>query len=103
MPALIKSKYRSRAGWGEIRFQRIEELEAALPAQFYERLPIPWEAAILASKCIMRYRKLGGVITSPLPDYLIGAHAAISGMTLIIRDATRYRTYFPKVKLVSPA
>ena len=85
-----------------IGFQRIEELEDALPSNFFQRMPLPWEAAFLAGKCFMRYRKLGGTKSSPLPDFFIGAHAAISGLTLLTRDAARYRTYFPSLKLITP-
>jgi hypothetical protein len=56
----------------------------------------------LAGKCFLAYRKRGGVRSSPLPDFYIGAHAAVSRMTLLTRDATRYRTYFPKLRLIAP-
>jgi predicted nucleic acid-binding protein len=85
-----------------VGFQQIEELEAALPSDMFERRPIPWEAAFLAGKCFVRYRRLGGVRRSPLPDFFIGAHAAVAGLTLITRDATRYRTYFPTISLIAP-
>jgi predicted nucleic acid-binding protein len=85
-----------------IGFRRIEELEKALPADFFQRRELPWEAAFLAGKCFMRYRQLGGTKRSPLPDFFIGAHAAISGLTLLTRDATRYRTYFPSLQLITP-
>jgi len=85
-----------------IGFHRIEELEQALPSNFLQRMPLPWEAAFLAGKCFMRYRKLGGTKSSPLPDFFIGAHAAVSGLTLLTRDAARYRTYFPSLKLITP-
>ncbi|MBI2799422.1 MAG: type II toxin-antitoxin system VapC family toxin [Gammaproteobacteria bacterium] len=85
-----------------VGFERIEELEAALPALSFHRLPLPWEAAFLAGKCFVSYRKRGGSRSSPLPDFYIGAHASVSRMTLLTRDATRYRTYFPKLKLVTP-
>ena len=85
-----------------VGFQRIEEIDAVLPTDFFQRVPIPWEAAFLAGKCFIRYRKLGGVKHSPLPDFFIGAHAAISGFTLLTRDASRYRTYFPKLRLIAP-
>ena len=85
-----------------VGFQRIEELEEALPSDFIQRRPIPWEAAFLAGKCFIRYRKLGGTKHSPLPDFFIGAHAAVSGLTLLTRDAARYRTYFPMLKLITP-
>ena len=85
-----------------VGFQRIEELEEALPSHFFQRTPLPWEAAFLASKCFIRYRKLGGTKSSPLPDFFIGAHAAVSGLTLLTRDSARYRTYFPSIKLITP-
>jgi predicted nucleic acid-binding protein len=85
-----------------VGFGRIEELEEALPQDFFQRKAIPWEAAFLAGKCFMRYRQLGGTKRSPLPDFFIGAHAAVSGLTLLTRDAARYRTYFPSLKLITP-
>jgi predicted nucleic acid-binding protein len=85
-----------------VGFQRIEELEEALPLDFFQRRPLPWEAAFLAGKCFIRYRKLGGTKRSPLPDFFIGAHAAVSGLTLLTRDSARYRTYFPSIKLITP-
>lgn len=85
-----------------VGFQRIEELEAVLSPEFFQRRPLPWEAAFLAGKCFIRYRKLGGNKISPLPDFFIGAHAAVSGLTLLTRDAARYRTYFPTLKLITP-
>lgn len=83
-------------------FERIEDLDAALPTTYLTRLPIPWEAAFLAGKAFLRYRRAGGERRSPLPDFLIGAHAAVSGLSLLTRDAQRYRTYFPKLKLICP-
>lgn len=85
-----------------VGFQRIEELEDALPLDFFQRRALPWEAAFLAGKCFIRYRKLGGTKHSPLPDFFIGAHAAVSGLTLLTRDSARYRTYFPSLKLITP-
>jgi predicted nucleic acid-binding protein len=85
-----------------IGFQRIEEMEEALSQDIFERRPIPWEAAFLAGKCFLRYRKQGGTRRSPLPDFFIGAHAAVEGLTLLTRDATRYRTYFPSPSLIAP-
>jgi len=61
---------------------------------------LPWEAAFLAGKCFLRYRRAGGTRRSPLPDFFIGAHAAVEGLTLLTRDATRYRSYFPKLELI---
>jgi hypothetical protein len=85
-----------------IRFERVEELEAALPADMVERLPIPYEAAFLAGKCFLRYRRRGGGRLSLLPDFFIGAHAAVEQMTLLTRDTGRYRTYFPRLQLIAP-
>jgi hypothetical protein len=84
------------------RFERIEDLEDALPRAYFERRALPWEAAFLAGQCFVKYRKRGGVRRSPLPDFYIGAHAAIEGLTLLTRDARRYRTYFPALRLVAP-
>jgi hypothetical protein len=85
-----------------IGFVRIEELDAALPAPTFHRLALPWQAAFLAGKCFLTYRKRGGRRASPLPDFYIGAHASVSGMKLLTRDAARYRTYFPRLTLIAP-
>ena len=84
------------------RFERIEEMEDAVPAELFRREPLPWEAAFLTGKCFLRYRRNGGARRSPLPDFYIGAHAAVRGATLLTRDASRYRTYFPKLPLIAP-
>jgi len=84
------------------RFARIEDLENALPRDYYERRPLSWEAAFLAGQCFVKYRRRGGARRSPLPDFYIGAHAAIEGLTLLTRDPKRYRTYFPTLRIVSP-
>jgi predicted nucleic acid-binding protein len=85
-----------------ITFSKIEGLEAALPANLYQREPLPWEAGFLAGKCFLRYRRLGGLRSSPLPDFYIGAHAAVRRLALLTRDAARYRTYFPTVEVLAP-
>ncbi len=85
-----------------IRFERIEELEEALPPEFFIREELPWEAAFLAGKCFLLYKRRKGKKTSPLPDFYIGAHAAVCGYTLLTRDARRYRSYFPKLRLIAP-
>lgn len=86
-----------------VRYSRIEDLEDALPPSLFTREAIPYEAAFLAGKCFLDYRRRGGSRTSPLPDFFIGAHAAVAGYALLTRDATRYRTYFPKLELIAPA
>lgn len=85
-----------------IRFDRIEDLEDALPADRFAREPLPWEAAFLAGKSYVAYRSRGGARGTPLPDFYIGAHAAVAGMRLLTRDAARYRTYFPTVDIIAP-
>ena len=84
------------------RFERIEDLDEALPAGYYERRPLPWEAAFLAGRCFVTYRRRGGTRRSPLPDFYIGAHALVEGLTLLTRDAARYRTYFPALRVIAP-
>ena len=67
-----------------------------------EKRALPFEAAFPASRAFLRYRRAGGARRSPLPDFYIGAHAAVSDLTLLTRDANRYRSYFPSVRLVTP-
>lgn len=85
-----------------IGFDRVEELDAALRQAAVESWPIPLSAAFLAGKSFVEYRRRGGQERSTLPDFFIGAHAAVEGMPLITRDETRYRTYFPTLKLICP-
>lgn len=85
-----------------IGFERIEDLDDALSPEDFIRLELPWEAGFLAGKAFLRYRRARGSRTSPLPDFYIGAHAAIEGMTLLTRDAKRYRSYYPKLELICP-
>ncbi len=84
-----------------IGFDRIEDLEAALPEQLL-REALPWDAAFLAGKAFLIYRRSGGLRPTPLPDFYIGAHAAVRSYTLLTRDARRYRTYFPTLDLIAP-
>jgi predicted nucleic acid-binding protein len=86
-----------------VGFDRIEEVESALPHDVFVRSPLPWDAAFLAGKCFQAYRRRGGARRSPLPDFYIGAHAAVSGLSLLTRDPARYRTCFPRLDLVAPA
>jgi len=85
-----------------LRYSRIEDLDAALPKTMFDREPIPYEAAFLAGKAFFTYRRRGGTKSLPLPDFFIGAHAAVAGYSLMTRDAARYRTYFPKLSLIAP-
>ncbi|MBK7949824.1 MAG: type II toxin-antitoxin system VapC family toxin [Deltaproteobacteria bacterium] len=85
-----------------IRFDRIEDLEDVLSEGSFLRLPLPWEAGFLAGKAFVRYRRRRGARQSPLPDFYIGAHAAVAGLTLLTRDATRYRSYFPALEIIAP-
>ena len=83
-------------------FDRIEDLDDALPIDYYRRVALPWEAGFLAGHAYLKYRRRRGVRRSPMPDFYIGAHAAVAGFTLLTRDPKRYRTYFPTVTLISP-
>ena len=85
-----------------IRFARIEDLEDALPSGLFERAALPWEAGFLAGKCFVQYRRGGGARRAPLPDFYIGAHAAVREWTLLTRDASRYRSYFPTLHMIAP-
>jgi predicted nucleic acid-binding protein len=85
-----------------VGFETIEEVENILSPVYFSRLQLPWEAAFLAGKCFVAYQKRGGEKRSPLPDFYIGAHAAVSGMILMTRDHSRYQTYFPKLKIIAP-
>lgn len=85
-----------------IGFARIEELDAAVPSDYFIREPLPWEAAFLAAKAFLGYRRRGGARQAPLPDFYIGAHAAVAGYTLLTRDPRRYRTCFPRLRIVAP-
>lgn len=83
-------------------FERIEDLDDAVPASEVIREQLPWEAGYLAGKAFLAYRRRGGERRSPLPDFYIGAHAAVLRHRLLTRDAARYRTYFPSVELITP-
>lgn len=90
--------------YGEVsvRFSRLEDLDEALPPERFAREPIPWPAAFLAGKLFLEYRRRGGKRRSPLPDFFIGAHAAVAGMRLLTRDGGRYRSYLPGLALIAP-
>ena len=83
-------------------YDRIEELDDVVPNTIFRRASLPFEAGFLAAKAFRSYRARRGNKSSPLPDFYIGAHAAVAGLSLLTRDARRYRTYFPTVQLVTP-
>jgi len=83
-------------------FSAVEDLDHFLRPTFFKRLPLPYEAGFRASRAFLEYRKAGGAKTSPLPDFYIGAHAETAGFRLVTREVSRYRTYFPRVKLITP-
>ena len=85
-----------------VGFSRIEDLNEALPQEIFHRAELPWDAGFLAGKCFLKYRKLSGTKSSPLPDFYIGAHATISNLILVTRDNNRFKTYFPKLKIINP-
>lgn len=85
-----------------VHYDTLEALEAALSGHPFARLALPWEAAFVAGKAYRRYRSRGGSKRSPLPDFYIGAHAAVAGLALLTRDAKRYREYFPGLRLIAP-
>lgn len=83
-------------------FDSIEDVESALPETYLRREPLPWAAAFLAGRAFVQYRRRGGKTTAPLPDFYIGAHAAVAGHALLTRDARRYRDYFPRLRVIAP-
>jgi predicted nucleic acid-binding protein len=85
-----------------IAYERIEQLEHMLARGGFRVEPVPREALFLAGKAFLQYRRKSGAKTGVLPDFFIGAHAAVAGVPLLTRDTRRYRTYFPKLALVSP-
>jgi predicted nucleic acid-binding protein len=85
-----------------VGYETLEELDELLPASDYEREALPFVAGFAAGKAFVRYRRSGGGKRSPLPDFYIGAHAALAGYRLLTRDARRYRTYFPALTIIAP-
>ncbi len=90
--------------YGEVSatYLTIEALDDALDPGLFRREDLPYTAAFLAGHCYLDYRRRGGSRRSPLPDFYIGAHAAVAGYRLLTRDASRYRTYFPTLELIAP-
>ena len=85
-----------------VGFERIEDVDRVLPSELFRRESLPFEAAFLAGQCFSLYRQRGGRRTRTLPDFFIGAHAAVRGWRLLTRDPARYRTYFPSLAIVAP-
>ena len=85
-----------------IGFDRIEDLDAALPGESFRREPLPWEAAFLAGRCFLEYRRGGGARRSPLPDFYLAAHATVSGRALLTRDRPRYLHLIPTLEVIAP-
>lgn len=83
-------------------FASIDDVEAALPESYVRREPLPWAAAFLAGRAFLQYRRRGGPVSAPLPDFYIGAHAAVAGHALLTRDPRRYRHYFPRLTVIAP-
>ena len=84
-------------------YRSAAELDRALSGWPVQRLALPYEAAFPAAQAFLRYRREGGPRRSPLPDFYIGAHAQTARLALLTRDAARYRSYFPKLRLIAPA
>ncbi|MGH9459444.1 MAG: type II toxin-antitoxin system VapC family toxin [Thermoanaerobaculia bacterium] len=85
-----------------IGFVSVEQLDELLPEGLFRHDPLPFDAAFLAGKAFLAYRRRGGGKGKPLPDFYIGAHAAVAGLRLLTRDPKRYRTYFPTVDIIAP-
>ncbi|HEU4736430.1 MAG TPA: type II toxin-antitoxin system VapC family toxin [Solirubrobacterales bacterium] len=85
-----------------IGYRTAEACQRALAGQGLECVPIPWPAAFLAGRAFTAYRGRGGPKLAPLPDFFIGAHAAVAGLRLLTRDPRPYRSYYPTVELIAP-
>ena len=85
-----------------IRYDRMEDMDAMLAQAMIDVVSTPRSALFLAGKAFQQYRAGGGTRTGFLPDFFIGAHAAVRGWPLLTRDAARYRSYFPKLALIAP-
>ncbi len=108
-PALESALAKGAVGINQLIYSELSTLYASaapldriLEALTVSRIDLPWQAAHAAGQAFVQYRRRGGIRTSPLPDFYIGAHAFTSGLTLLTRDARRYRSYFPALKLIAP-
>ena len=84
-----------------VGFTRIEDLDEIIPAGI-EREDLPWDGAFLAGRCFLAYRRGGGTRRSPLPDFYIAAHAAVTGRTLLTRDQPRHLHLLPALRVIAP-
>lgn len=85
-----------------VTFQRLEDVHDYFAAGEIAREDVPWDAAFLAGRVHLAYRRRSGIRVSPLPDFFVGAHALVRDYTLVTRDARRFRTYFPSLRIVTP-
>ncbi len=85
-----------------VGFERMEEVDDLISPDRFRREPLPYEAAFLAGRVFVAYRRRKGAKTSPMPDFYIGAHAAVAGYRLLTRDTRRFRTYFPALEIIAP-
>jgi predicted nucleic acid-binding protein len=83
-------------------YASVEDLDGAVAAGRFRRESLPFDAAYLAGEAFLLYRRRGGARSAPLPDFFIGAHAAIRGYRLLTRDRGYYRSYFPSLAVISP-
>jgi predicted nucleic acid-binding protein len=86
-----------------LAYDTIEALNSALGVLGITREPLPFEAGFLAGRAYLAYRRAGGTRSSPMPDFYIGAHAVVAGLTVLTRDPRRIRNYFPTVKIIAPS
>ncbi len=80
----------------------IAALDALLDVYDTLRTPVPWSCAALAAAAFGLYRRKGGAKSKPLPDFYIGAHAAVANLSVLTRDPAPYKTYFPRLAVVAP-
>ena len=85
-----------------MRYEAVDDVDDALPEDEFRRESLPFEAAFAASRAFSVYRRLGGPREKVMPDFLIGAHAAIRGYPILTRDPAGFRKYFPDVELITP-
>lgn len=89
-------------GEASVPYESRDEFDALVLSQWMIQEDVPWEAAFLAGKAFDEYRRRGGVRANTLPDFFIGAHAAVKRYRILTRDGGRFRTYFPEVEVIAP-